>query len=69
MREREAATRAEEEAGSLQGDRCGTQSWDSGTTTSEPKANAQLPSHPGIPTVFVLKSILSDISTATLAFF
>ena len=46
---KEAETQAEEgEAGSLQGARCGTRSWDPGSRP-EPTADAQLLSHPGVP--------------------
>ena len=41
--QREAETQAEEEAGSMQGVGCGTQSWD-----SRLKASARQLSHPGI---------------------
>ena len=46
--EREAETQAEEEIGSLQGARCGTQSRIPGSHP-EPKADAQPLSHPGVP--------------------
>ena len=46
--EREAETEAEGEAGSMQGARCGTQSPDL-VLGPEPKADAQLLSHPGVP--------------------
>ena len=48
MTETEAETQAEGEAGSLLGSRCGTQSQDPGSQP-EPKADAQLLSHPGVP--------------------
>ena len=49
--ERETETQAEGEAGSMQGARCGTQSWIPGSCP-EPKADAQLLSLPGIPIRF-----------------
>ena len=50
-RERKAETQAEGEAGSLQGARCGTQSWIPGSCP-EQKADGQLLSHPGVPTYY-----------------
>ena len=41
-------TQGDGEAGSMQGARCGTGSWDS-RITPEPKASAQLLSHPDFP--------------------
>ena len=49
--DREGETEAEEEAGSMQGPRCGTQSRDPRIT---PWAKAKLLSHPGIPLTEVL---------------
>ena len=49
--QREAETQAEEEAGSLRGAQCGTQSWTPGSWP-EPKADAQPLSHPGVPLFF-----------------
>ena len=46
--EREAETKAEGEAGSLQGTRCGTHPRTPGSQP-EPKADAQPLSHPGAP--------------------
>ena len=46
--QREAETQAEGEAGSIQGARCGTRSQDLGSQP-EPKADAPLLSHPGVP--------------------
>ena len=46
--EKEAETLAEGEEGSLQGTWCGTRSWIPGSCP-EPKADAQLLSHPGVP--------------------
>ena len=46
--EREAETQAEGEAGSLRGAWCGTRSGTLGSRP-EPKADAQLLSHPGVP--------------------
>ena len=45
---REAETQAEGEAGSMQGARCGTRSRIP-VSYPEPKADAQPPSHPGVP--------------------
>ena len=45
--EREAETQEEGEAGCLQGAQCGTQSWIPGSCP-EPKADAQLLSHPRV---------------------
>ena len=55
-REREAETQAEGEAGSMQGAQRGTRSWIPGSRP-EPKADAQLLSHSGVP-CFVLLSVL-----------
>ena len=54
--EREAETQAEGEAGSIQGAQCGTRSQDLRIMGSqpEPKADAQSPSHPGVPQVCTL---------------
>ena len=46
MRDREAETQGEGEAGSLQRDQCGTRSQD---LVPEPNAAAQLLSHPDAP--------------------
>ena len=51
--EREAATQAEREAGSVQRARRGTRSCDMGSLPG-PKAGTQLLSHPGIPHVKAL---------------
>ena len=53
-REREAETQAEGEAGSMPGAQRGTRPWDS-RITPWPKAGAKLLSHPGIPTLDVIK--------------
>ena len=53
--QREAETQAEREAGSPQGVRCGTRSWDPGSCP-EPRADAQPLSHPGV-LVFILYKI------------
>ena len=55
MRDTEAETQAEGEAGSMQGALRGTRSQDSGSHP-EPKANTQPLSHPGIPPWTVLRS-------------
>ena len=48
--QREAETQAEEEAGSMQEARCGTQSQDSRITElSQRQTDAQPLSHPGVP--------------------
>ena len=47
-RERDAETQAEGEAGSMQGSRCGIQSWDSRIMPGL-KAGAKPLSNPGIP--------------------
>ena len=51
---REAETQAEREAGSMQEAQCGTQSQDS-RSHPEPKADAQLLSHPGVPPLLKYK--------------
>ena len=56
-KEREAETQAEREAGSPQGGRYGTQSRILGSH-AEPKAGAQLLSHPGIPSAFIIKPFI-----------
>ena len=65
MRDIEAETQAEGEAGSLQGARCGTGSWIMGSRP-EPKGGAQPLSHPGVPqgNMFLQKNFcLSEICT------
>ena len=51
-KDREAETQAEGEAGPMQGARCGTQSGTLGSCP-EPKADALLLSHPGVPDLFI----------------
>ena len=60
QKEREAETWAEGEVGSLQGAQCETRSWGL-VSHPEPKADAQPLSHPGVPPVSSLRTlILSD---------
>ena len=53
--EREAETQAEGEAGSMQGARCGTQSWVS-KIMPQAEDSAKPLSHPGFPNTFILES-------------
>ena len=54
--EREAESQTETEAGSMQGVRCRTQSWDPGSCP-EPQADAQSLSHPGVSRVTYFNSL------------
>ena len=56
-KEREAETQAEGEAGSTQGARCGTRSWNPGITPWA-EGSAKLLSHPGIPLMYSFVNIL-----------